>query len=184
MEGGKKISESPRLLERWEWLKTWICIWALILTIPTILSCSLKFSKSNLIETSWFFLSLTKNMRMTKTIWTIQKALKVFRRLNPRLRNPNPKLRKLMTLRTPLLMMGRTNLSLILTLRFVSFLLHKIPIFWEGHPFLQNFHRTFVLCSNSQIYGGVPKILWPSQNVWSLLYETYTLFMQGIQKTL
>ena len=73
-----------------------------------------------------FFFSLTKNMRTMKKIWTIQKPLKVFRKPNPRPRNPNPKLRKLMSLRTPLLMMARTNLSLILTLRFVSFLLHTL----------------------------------------------------------
>ena len=27
-------------------------------------------------------------------------------------------------------------------------------IFWEGHKFLRNLHRRFVLCSNGQIYGG------------------------------
>ena len=30
----------------------------------------------------------------------------------------------------------------------------KVHIFWEGHKFLQNLHRRFVLCSASQIYGG------------------------------
>ena len=30
----------------------------------------------------------------------------------------------------------------------------KVHIFWEGHKFLWNLHRTFVLCSNGQIYGG------------------------------
>ena len=30
----------------------------------------------------------------------------------------------------------------------------KLHIFWEGHKFLQNLHRRFVLCSNGQIYGG------------------------------
>ena len=29
-----------------------------------------------------------------------------------------------------------------------------IYIFWEGHKILRNFHRSFVLCSNGQIYGG------------------------------
>ena len=29
----------------------------------------------------------------------------------------------------------------------------KVHIFWEGHKFLQNLHRRFVLCSNSQTYG-------------------------------
>ena len=101
------------------------------------------FSKSNL--NSLLFFSLTKNMRTTKKIWMIQKPLKVFRKLNPRLRNPNPKLRKLMTLRTPLLMMGRTNLSLILTLRFVSFIL-------QATNFCEILHRRFVLCGLLRIY--------------------------------
>ena len=30
----------------------------------------------------------------------------------------------------------------------------KVHIFWEGHKFLRNLHRRFVLCSNGQIYGG------------------------------
>ena len=30
----------------------------------------------------------------------------------------------------------------------------KVHIFWEGHKTLQNLHRRFVLCSNSQICGG------------------------------
>ena len=111
------------------------------------------FSKSNL--NSLLFFSLTKNMRTTKKIWMIQKPLKVFRKLNPRLRNPNPKLRKLMTLRTPLLMMGRTNLSLILTLRFVSFLLHKVNIHKYSEKatnFCEILHRRFVLCGLLRIY--------------------------------
>ena len=31
----------------------------------------------------------------------------------------------------------------------------KVHIFWEGHKFLRNFHRRFVLCSNSQICGEI-----------------------------
>ena len=34
------------------------------------------------------------------------------------------------------------------------FELLKFHIFWEGHKILQNLHRTFVLCSASQIIGG------------------------------
>ena len=30
----------------------------------------------------------------------------------------------------------------------------KVHIFWEGHQFLWNLHRRFVLCSNGQIYSG------------------------------
>ena len=33
-------------------------------------------------------------------------------------------------------------------------LISKVHIFWEGHKILRNLHRRFVLCSNSQIYGG------------------------------
>ena len=29
-----------------------------------------------------------------------------------------------------------------------------INVFWEGHKFLRNLHRRFVLCSNCQIYDG------------------------------
>ena len=80
----------------------------------------------------------------------------------------------------------------------------KVHIFWDGHKFLQNLHRRFVLCSNGQIYSReyakfcghlgifellpyyncnkitktwsqifhqwrIRKILWPSQNIWTLL---------------
>ena len=31
---------------------------------------------------------------------------------------------------------------------------NKVHIFWEGHKYLRNLHRIFVLCSNSQIYSG------------------------------
>ena len=37
----------------------------------------------------------------------------------------------------------------------------KVHIFWEGHKILQNLHRGFILCS---------KILWPSQNMWTLTF--------------
>ena len=30
----------------------------------------------------------------------------------------------------------------------------RVHIFWEGHKCLRNLHLRFVLCSNSQIYGG------------------------------
>ena len=30
----------------------------------------------------------------------------------------------------------------------------KVHAFWEGHKFLRNLHRRFVLCSNGQIYDG------------------------------
>ena len=42
----------------------------------------------------------------------------------------------------------------------------KVHIFWEGHTFLRNLHRRFVLCSNGQIYGG--DFAKYSQNIWTL----------------
>ena len=56
--------------------------------------------------------------------------------------------------------------------RYVSnFFGVKVHIFWEGHKILRNLHLTFVLCSASQKYvrWRFPKILWPSQNIWTLL---------------
>ena len=65
-------------------------------------------------------------------------------------------------------------------------------LFWEGHRFLQNLHRRFVLCIKvhifweghkifaksppyfwlqyirSKVRGKFCKILWPSQNIWTL----------------
>ena len=56
---------------------------------------------------------------------------------------------------------------------------HKVHIFWEGHTFLQNLHRIFVLCSNGEIYGGdfakfsglfriyeLYDIIWNFQKLW------------------
>ena len=37
---------------------------------------------------------------------------------------------------------------------YIVFFCNKVHIFWEGHNVLQNLHRRFVLCSDSQIYGG------------------------------
>ena len=51
----------------------------------------------------------------------------------------------------------------------INFLLScacKVHIFWEGHKILRIFHRRFVLCSASQIYGGL--FLWTYQNIWTL----------------
>ena len=49
----------------------------------------------------------------------------------------------------------------------------KVHIFWEGHKILQNLHHRFVLCSNGQIYvrWRFPKIVWPSQNIWTLINQ-------------
>ena len=50
----------------------------------------------------------------------------------------------------------------------------KVHIFSEGHKFLWNLHHRFVLCSNSQIYGGY------FAKFFGLLkiYEFYQMFMQ------
>ena len=37
---------------------------------------------------------------------------------------------------------------------FLDFAAFKVHIFWEGHKFLRNLHRRFVLCNNGQIYDG------------------------------
>ena len=44
----------------------------------------------------------------------------------------------------------------------------KVHTFWEGRKILRNLLNRFVLCSASQIYSGFRKILWPSQNIWTL----------------
>ena len=48
----------------------------------------------------------------------------------------------------------------------------KVHIFREGHKILRNLHLTFVLCSASQKWRFC-KILWPSQNIWTLNANTY-----------
>ena len=55
-----------------------------------------------------------------------------------------------------------------MTLKLSSYLL-KLRFCEKDRIFLRNHHLRFVLCSNSQIYGGdFCKILWPSQNIWIL----------------
>ena len=46
----------------------------------------------------------------------------------------------------------------------------KVHIFWEGHKSLQNLHLTFDWHSIGQKYlrWRFRKILWPSQNIWTL----------------
>ena len=44
--------------------------------------------------------------------------------------------------------------NVILRRYLLDFNVCKVHIFWEGHNFLQNLHRRFVLFSNGQIYGG------------------------------
>ena len=53
----------------------------------------------------------------------------------------------------------------------------KVHIFWEGHTLLRNLHLTLVLCSCQSIMGWrFRKILWPSQNVWTLPLLLLCLF--------
>ena len=42
----------------------------------------------------------------------------------------------------------------LIEFRFARLRYVKVHIFWDGHKFLWNLHRRFVLCSNCQIYGG------------------------------
>ena len=44
----------------------------------------------------------------------------------------------------------------------------KVHIFWEGHKILQNLHCRFALWSASNLRWRFRKLLWPSQNIWTL----------------
>ena len=46
----------------------------------------------------------------------------------------------------------------------------KVHIFWEGHKILQNLHLTFDYLQyiQSKVRWRFRKILWPSQNTWTL----------------
>ena len=46
----------------------------------------------------------------------------------------------------------------------------KVHIFWEGHKILQNLHLTFVRYYRTIVRGRFRKILWPSQNIWTLIF--------------
>ena len=54
----------------------------------------------------------------------------------------------------------------------------KVHIFWEGHKILRNLPLTFDCMYCSQKLGeDFAKILWPSQNIWTLKLETFeTIF--------
>ena len=47
----------------------------------------------------------------------------------------------------------------------------KVHIFWEGYKILGNLHQLFVLLTyfQSKNWWRFRKILWPSQNIWTLL---------------
>ena len=62
----------------------------------------------------------------------------------------------------------------------------KVHIFWEGHITLQNLYITFFLCSvqcQSNVRWRFRKILWPSQNIWTLLisvsFSLWSLILLG-----
>ena len=56
-------------------------------------------------------------------------------------------------------------------------ILFKVHIFWEGNKILWNLHLTFVLCSASpKVRWRFCKILWPSQNLWTLKEDTKKSF--------
>ena len=64
---------------------------------------------------------------------------------------------------------NQLHFSKLLQAYFLNWVSFKVHIFWEGHKFLRNFHRRFVLCSNgSNLRWRFGKILWPSQNIWTL----------------
>ena len=44
----------------------------------------------------------------------------------------------------------------------------KVQIFWEGHKILRNLHLTFDY--SQKVRWRFHKILWPSQNIWTLMY--------------
>ena len=48
----------------------------------------------------------------------------------------------------------------------------KVHIFWEGHKILRNFHRRFdrYYIHMTNLRWRFRKILWPSQNIWTLTY--------------
>ena len=56
------------------------------------------------------------------------------------------------------------------TLPIGQFNNHKVHIFWEGHKIFRILPLTFEYSTYVQsiVWGGFCKILWPSQNIWTL----------------
>ena len=50
---------------------------------------------------------------------------------------------------------------------------YKVHIFWEGHKILQNLHLTFDwhYIFRTKVRWRFRKILWPSQNIWTLYWR-------------
>ena len=48
----------------------------------------------------------------------------------------------------------------------------KVHIFWEGHKILRNLHLTFEwhYTCRTKLRWRFRKILWPSQNIWTLIH--------------
>ena len=56
---------------------------------------------------------------------------------------------------------------------------YKVHIFWEGHKILRNLPLTFWLrYIQSKVRGRLLKILWPSQNIWTLTLQSILLKVQ------
>ena len=53
----------------------------------------------------------------------------------------------------------------------------KVHIFWEGHKILRNLPLTFdrMYCSQ-KLWEDFAKFLWPSQNIWTLLFIHKIIF--------
>ena len=63
------------------------------------------------------------------------------------------------------------HLEFLKQIHDILLLLFKVHIFWEGHKILQNLPLTFDHMYCSQKLGeDFAKFLWPSQNIWTLLY--------------
>ena len=61
--------------------------------------------------------------------------------------------------------------------RLIKFIKYKVHIFWEGHKILWNVHQFFVLCiyCQSNNWWRFRRIVWPSQNIWTLTTQPYYL---------
>ena len=74
------------------------------------------------------------------------------------------------------------------TLHIFSFFrkrVFKVHIFWDGHKILRNLHQLFdwQYISRTNDWWRFRKILWPSQNIWTLFFRkktTYTTLLGPI----
>ena len=63
------------------------------------------------------------------------------------------------------------------TICFITILFIKVHIFWEGHKILRNLYLTFDYSTyiQSKVRWRFCKIMWPSQNIWTLIEEAMEL---------